>query len=53
MKGREIILSPGKHGGFVAAHRVDGRLADLMIDPPDIDNSPAPRPSISRAPDGR
>lgn len=42
MKGREIILSPGKHGGFVAAHRVDGRLADLMIDPPDMDDSPRP-----------
>ncbi|WP_424933496.1 ribonuclease E/G [Amaricoccus macauensis] len=42
MKGREILIEPLGGGGLAAALRVDGRLEDLLIDPPDSD--PMPRP---------
>jgi ribonuclease G len=42
MKGRQIRIEPLSRGGVAAALVVDGRLEDLLIDPPDAD--PAPRP---------
>ncbi|WP_111428652.1 ribonuclease E/G [Rhodobacteraceae bacterium DSL-40] len=42
MKGRQIRIEPAAGGGVAAALMVNGRLEDLLIDPPDDD--PAPRP---------
>ncbi len=52
MRGRRIIIEAQATGGHAAALVVDGRLEDLLIDPPDAD--PAPRPeAIHRAIAGR
>ncbi len=42
MKGRQILIEPLAGGGHAAALLVDGRLQDLLIDPPADD--PTPRP---------
>ena len=42
MKGRQVLVEPLPTGGHAAALMVDGRLWDLLIDPPDAD--PTPRP---------
>ena len=42
MKGRQILIEPLPAGGHAAALVVDGRLQDLLLDPPDAD--PTPRP---------
>ena len=42
MKGRQILIEPLPTGGHAAALMVDGRLADLLVDPDPSD--PTPRP---------
>jgi ribonuclease G len=52
MKGREVRLEPLADGGHAAALIVDGRLQDLLIDPPDSDTTPRPE-AIYRGVAGR
>ena len=40
MKGRVIALDTPKERGFAAALVVDGRLEDLILDPPKASNLP-------------
>ncbi|MFO1210326.1 MAG: ribonuclease E/G [Amaricoccus sp.] len=48
MKGRQILVEPLPEGGHAAALMVDGRLRDLLIDPPEGDAVPRPE-AIYRA----
>ncbi len=42
MSGREILIGPGPGGGGAAALFVDGRIEDLILDPPPGDTTPRP-----------
>ena len=48
MKGRRILVEPLASGGHAAALMIDGRLHDLLIDPPSADARPVPE-AIYRA----
>lgn len=48
MKGRQILIEPLPAGGHGAALMVDGRLADLLLDPDPADPTPRPE-AIYRA----
>ena len=48
MRGRQILIEPLPAGGHAAALMVDGRLADLLIDPDPSDPTPRPE-AIYRA----
>ena len=52
MKGRRILIEPLPAGGHAAALIVDGRLQDLLIDPPADDPTPRPE-AIHRGKAGR
>lgn len=52
MKGRQILIEPLPCGGHAAALMVDGRLADLLLDPPAGEATPRPE-SIWRGVAGR
>ena len=42
MRGRQILIEPRPEGGHAAALVVDGRLEDLLVDPPQADRTPRP-----------
>ncbi len=42
MSRREILIGPGPEGGGAAALFVDGRIEDLILDPPPEDSTPFP-----------
>jgi ribonuclease G len=42
VRGRQILIEPLKSGGLAALLVVDGRLQDLLIDPPDAEAAPRP-----------
>jgi Ribonuclease G/E len=52
MKGRQILVEPRPDGGAAAALLLDGRLEDLLVDPPADDPTPRPE-AIHRAVAGR
>jgi ribonuclease G len=52
MKGRQIRIEPLPTGGHAAALVIDGRLHDLLVDPPDSDPTARPE-AIYRAVAGR
>ena len=52
MKGRQILIEPLPAGGHAAALVVDGRLADLLVDPDPADPTPRPE-AIYRGVAGR
>ena len=52
MKGHQILIEPLPAGGHAAALLVDGRLADLLVDPDPADPTPRPE-AIYRGVAGR
>lgn len=50
MKGRQILIEPLPGGGHAAALMIDGRLQDLLIDPPADDAAPRPEAIYTAVP---